>query len=143
MEALLEKEGDVESWNDERLDELGRRMDKGFEEAAAKVELTALKNEMNLRFDRVDEHLDLRFDRVDEHLDLRFDRVDERFDLRFDRVDERFDQFAGRFGEVGKRFDKIDAQFMHIHDRLDRLNHTVLVGAFGVVAAVIANGIWG
>lgn len=32
MEALLEKEGDVESWNDERLDELSRRMDNGFKE---------------------------------------------------------------------------------------------------------------
>ena len=32
MEALLEKEGNVESWNDERLDELSRRMDAGFSE---------------------------------------------------------------------------------------------------------------
>jgi hypothetical protein len=32
MEALLEKEGSVESWNDERMDELARRMDAGFEE---------------------------------------------------------------------------------------------------------------
>jgi hypothetical protein len=32
MEALLEKEGTVESWNDERLDELSRRMDAGFRE---------------------------------------------------------------------------------------------------------------
>ncbi|HSS42100.1 MAG TPA: hypothetical protein VLK37_06045 [Solirubrobacterales bacterium] len=32
MEALLEKEGDVENWNDERMDELSRRMDAGFKE---------------------------------------------------------------------------------------------------------------
>jgi hypothetical protein len=32
MEALLEKEGAVESWNDERMDELSRRMDAGFNE---------------------------------------------------------------------------------------------------------------
>ena len=32
MEALLEKEGEVESWNDERMDELSRRMDAGFTE---------------------------------------------------------------------------------------------------------------
>jgi hypothetical protein len=32
MEALLEKEGIVESWNDERLDELSRRTDAGFGE---------------------------------------------------------------------------------------------------------------
>jgi hypothetical protein len=35
MEALLEKEADVESWNDERLDELSRRTDAGFEEMRA------------------------------------------------------------------------------------------------------------
>ena len=32
MEALLEKEGDVESWNDDRLDELSGRVDAGFKE---------------------------------------------------------------------------------------------------------------
>ena len=32
MEALLEKEGKVENWNDERLDELSRRVDSGFKE---------------------------------------------------------------------------------------------------------------
>jgi chromosome segregation ATPase len=124
MEALLEKEGTVESGNDDRLDELSRRVDKGFEEAATKVELTALKNEMNLRFDRVDE---------------RFDE----FSGRFGDVGKRLDEVNGRFGEVGKRFDKIDGQLMHINDRLDRMNHTLLVGAFGVVAAVLANGFFG
>jgi len=51
MEALLEKEGTVESWNDERLDELSRRMDKGFEKMAT-------KEEMNLRFREVDRRFD-------------------------------------------------------------------------------------
>jgi hypothetical protein len=88
MEVPLEKEGDVESWNDERMSELSRRMDAGFEKAAT-------REEMNLRFDEV----------------------------------------ARRFGEVGKRFDKIG-------DRLDRLNNTLLIGLFGVIAAVIANGKW-
>lgn len=96
MEALLEKEGNVESWNDERLDELSRRMDAGFEK-------TATKEEMNLRFDEVNR----------------------------------------RFGEVDKRFDLINAHLLQINDRLDRMSNTLLVGAFGVIAAVIANGIWG
>jgi uncharacterized protein YicC (UPF0701 family) len=114
MEALLEKEGTVENWNDERLDELSRRMDKGFEEAATKVELSALKNEINLRFDRVDE--------------------------RFDRVDEHFKEFDGRLG----RFEgSITSQISDIGDRLDRLSNAVIVGAFALIAAVIANGIWG
>jgi len=63
MEALLEKEVDVESWNDERLDEMSRRMDAGFEEMREgfaridqKFELVA-KNEdlqfLSSRFDRL------------------------------------------------------------------------------------------
>ena len=86
----------MESWNDERLDELSRRMDAGFEKAATKVELTALKNEMNLRFDGVDR----------------------------------------RFGEVDKRFDKID-------DRLERLNLTLFIGLFGLIATIAGAAIFG
>jgi hypothetical protein len=96
MEALLERGTDVESWNEERLDELSRRMDAGFEKAAT-------KEEMNLRFDEVNR----------------------------------------RFGEVGKRFDKIDAQFLQINDRLDRLNQMFFMGIIGLIAAVIANGVFG
>ncbi|MGN6254632.1 MAG: hypothetical protein ACTHO8_06575 [Solirubrobacterales bacterium] len=59
MEALLEKEGKVENWNDDRLDELSRRMDAGF-------------NEMREGFARVD----AKFGRVDE----KFDRLGERID---------------------------------------------------------------
>jgi len=65
MEALLEKEADVESWNDERMDELSRRMDAGFEKAAT-------KEEMNLRFDEVDK----RFGRVEGQLDRINNRLD-------------------------------------------------------------------
>jgi len=93
MEALLEKEGKVESWNDERLDELSRRMDAGFEKAAT-------KEEMNLRFDAVDARL-------------------------------------GRF-EGG-----VMAQLSDISNRLDRLSNGLLVGAFGVIAALIANMAFG
>ncbi|HET7454474.1 MAG TPA: hypothetical protein VFJ76_03040 [Solirubrobacterales bacterium] len=65
MEALLEKEGNVESWNDERLDELSRRMDAGFEKMAT-------KEEMNLRFAEVDQ----RFGRVEGQLDRINNRLD-------------------------------------------------------------------
>lgn len=74
MEALLEKEGDVENWNDERLDELSRRIDKGFEETATKVELTAVKDEVNLRFSDVDRRLDEVTAGV-RYLGERFDRL--------------------------------------------------------------------
>lgn len=50
------EEGQVENWNDDRLDELSRRMDSGFSE---------LKKEMKDGFARVDR----RFERIDDRLD--------------------------------------------------------------------------
>jgi tetrahydromethanopterin S-methyltransferase subunit G len=73
----------MESWNDERLDELSRRVDAGFEKAATKVELTAVKDAMNLRFAEVDK----RFDQVDE----RFGRVEG----QLDRINSRLDYMLG------------------------------------------------
>jgi hypothetical protein len=68
MEALLEKEGDVESWNDERLDELSRRMDAGFKETAGAAEMTAVKSEMVRGFDKADRE----FARLNDRLDKLF-----------------------------------------------------------------------
>jgi hypothetical protein len=62
MEAL-EMERPMDSWNDERLDELSRRMDAGFKE---------LCEEMREGFARVDK----RFEQVDK----RFEQVDKRFE---------------------------------------------------------------
>jgi uncharacterized coiled-coil DUF342 family protein len=103
MEALLEREGDVDSWNDERLDELSRRMDAGFAR-------TATKEEMN---------------------------------LRFGEVNRRFGEVNRRFGEVRENLSEINSHLSAINDRLDRMNHTLMLGAFGLIAALIANGIWG
>ncbi len=96
MEALLEKEGDVESWNDERLDELSRRMDKGFEEAATKVELAALKDEMTLRF-----------------------------------------------GEVDRRLDEVTYGVRSLGERFDRLQNTLMIGGFGLFAAIAGSAVFG
>ncbi len=51
MEALLEKEGKVENWNDDRLDELSRRMDAGFKE-------------MRDGFAQMDAKFDAKFDKL-------------------------------------------------------------------------------
>ena len=87
MEALLEKEGDVENWCDDRLDEMSQTMKEGF----AKV------------------------------------------DRRFERVEERFERVEG----------EMIRGFARVEDRFDRLNRTLLIGALGVIAALIANGVFG
>jgi hypothetical protein len=108
MEALLEKEGNVESWNDERMDELSRRVEDGFKE-------------MREGFARID----ARFDRVDQ----RFDRVDE----RFARVDERFARTDERFAGLATRED-----FQNLEARLFRALLTLLVIFGGVISTLIA-----
>ncbi len=100
MEALLEKEADVESWNDERMDELSQRVDAGFEKTATK-----------------------------EEMDRRFGEVSGRFD-RFERT-------------VSSRFDEVAGELRHLNERFDRLLNTLTVGLIGVVAALLAGGIFG
>ena len=89
MEAMM-MEGKVSSWNDDRLDELNRRVDEGF----AKVDK---------RFDQVDK----RFDQVDK----RFERVEGEMKEGFAKVDrdmkEGFAELRGEMGHLGERFDRL------------------------------------
>jgi predicted nuclease with TOPRIM domain len=64
---LLTMESKRTNWNDDRLDELSRRVDDGFKE-------------MRAGFARIDE----KFDRVEK----KFDRIDARFDGVGERIDK-------------------------------------------------------
>jgi hypothetical protein len=93
MEALLEREEQVENWNDDRMDELSRRMDAGFEKAATKVELTGVKGEVaGLRREvaGVNEEMNRRFneggaqlERFESHVRTEFHRFTDRLDKLF------------------------------------------------------------
>lgn len=61
------------NWNDDRLDELSRRVDDGFKE-------------MRVGFARVDE---------------RFERLDEKFDRKFDSLSARLDKLIFTTWAVG------------------------------------------
>jgi len=81
MEALLEKEADVESWNDERMDELSRRVDGGFKE-------------MREGFARVDREMKEGFARVDREMKEGFARVDGEIKAGFAQVGDRIDRLT-------------------------------------------------
>jgi len=70
MEALLEKEGNVESWNDERMDELSRRMDAGF--VGVKEEVNRRSNEEAARSQRFEAKVETEFHRFTDRLDKLF-----------------------------------------------------------------------
>lgn len=90
MEALLEREGKVENWNDDRLDELSRRVDNGFKE-------------MREGFARVDGEMKEGFARVD----ARFTQMDAKFDARFARIDAKFDRVDAKFDTIDAKFNKL------------------------------------
>ncbi len=62
MEALLEREGDVDSWNDERLDELSQTMKEGFAKVDKRFEqvdqrFTSLEGQIRKGFERLDDRI--------------------------------------------------------------------------------------
>jgi ribosome recycling factor len=74
-----------EKWTDERLDDLNKKVDKGFEET--KAEFKDVRREMKEGFARVD----------GEFKDVRRD-----MDVRFTKVDERLDKVADRFLDLNR-----------------------------------------
>jgi len=72
MEALLEREGQVENWNDERMDELSRRVDAGFAATADKEETNRRFDEGAAQLERFESHVRTEFHRFTDRLDKLF-----------------------------------------------------------------------
>jgi hypothetical protein len=72
MEALLEREADVENWNDERLDELSRRIDAGFAATADREETNRRFDEGAAQLERFESHVRTEFHRFTDRLDKLF-----------------------------------------------------------------------
>jgi hypothetical protein len=98
MEAMPQR------WTDDRMDdlsakvdELGRRMENGFNRVDA--DIRALRDDTKTAFGSVRAEMREGFDRIDERfnrIDGRFDKVDERFERFEIRSDERFEAMMDR-----------------------------------------------
>ncbi len=119
-------------WTDDRLDdlknqvdELGLRMERGFAEQ---------RQEMNVRFDRLEARLEARFEKIDE----RFEKMDE----RFEKIDERFERVDARFEKVDERFvgilEKIDDRSVGINHEIARTQEMVI----GLYAMLSRYSLW-
>jgi archaellum component FlaC len=110
MESL-EMERPMTEWNDDRLDELNRR-----------VELCPTKAEMNLRFDAVDQRLD--------GMDKRLDGMDK----RLDGMDKRLDRLGDGLDRLGDRFDRL----LHVLVTVSLgFAGTVVAAAIGLIAVLL------
>lgn len=77
-----------EKWTDERLDDLNKKVDDGFEKTERAIAET--KAEMREGFARVDADIqELRTE-----LNARFEKVGERFEKRFDNLNRNLLSFA-------------------------------------------------
>jgi hypothetical protein len=107
MEALLEKEGNVESWNDERLDELSGRVDSGFKEM--REGFARVDREMKEGFARVDREVKEGFAQINRRLDQipTREEIDHRFAAVHREVNQRSDSTERRVDRVGSRFEHL------------------------------------
>lgn len=86
MEALLERGTDVESWNDERMDELSQTMKEEF--AKSEREMKGGFAEINRKLDRLPTR---------EEIDHRFAATDRKMDQSFESTERRIDRVSTRF----------------------------------------------
>jgi hypothetical protein len=110
MEALMmEAEimgGEVSNWNDDRLDELNRRVESGFTK------------------------VDQRFVRLEGEMKEGFAKVDQRFVRLEGEIKEGFAKVDRRFEQMGERFDKL---MLTIMAGGLGLFGTVLIGVVGLI----------
>lgn len=66
------------TWTDERLDDLARWVDDGFNRVDQ--DIRALRADMNARFDAQDARMNARFDAQDARFDVRFQVLEARID---------------------------------------------------------------
>ena len=99
LDSYLE-EGDVENWNDDRLDELSRRMDDGFREM--REGFARLGRDMKEGFTRVDKEMKGGFGKVDREMKEGFLQASQRIDQTNQRIDKlMLVNLAGALGIIG------------------------------------------
>lgn len=113
MEAMRE------SWTDDRLDYLNRRVEGGFA------------------------HVDERIGRFEKHVDERFDQLAREFrhtqelvSQRFDLTESRLDKMDARFEKVDARFERADVRFERMDERFHALHKLIIQGGLGLFGAL-------
>jgi hypothetical protein len=114
MEAMRQ------SWSDERLDDLNKRVDEGF-------------TRVDARFARLEERMDAGFNRLDVKIDESVNRLDAKLDEAVGRMDAKLDGSAAELRrEMKMGFDQINARF-------DTMQQTMIRIGAGLIGVLIAS----
>jgi uncharacterized protein YaaN involved in tellurite resistance len=136
--AVAEKEAGMAEWNDGRLDDLCKRIDR----IESKVDEQG--KTMQKGFAQQSGTVQKEFAQQGGTMQKEFARVDRKFtgiDGQFERVGERFDDMARHFG-------KVESELVRVNDRLDGFHRSMtwvawtmvigLLGLLGVLTGIIA-----
>jgi hypothetical protein len=107
----------TETGTDKRVDELSKRVDRGFEEvdgrlARVEADIREFRLESNGRSDRLDDKIDAESAALRAEMKAGFDGIDARFDAMDRKFDKKFDAMEGKFNAMDA---KIDAKFDSFH----------------------------
>ncbi|MDR2175525.1 MAG: hypothetical protein LBO82_06265 [Synergistaceae bacterium] len=100
-----------------------------------RIDVGALRAEMNARFDKFGNSVDARFEKFENSVDARFNKFEESVAARFESVEARFDKFEE---SVDGRFDRVDARFGKLDEKMDRnfkFTVTIYLTTMGIVLA--------
>jgi len=135
MEAMRE------SWTDDRMDDLARRVDAGFAQvhedvAALRVDNTELRQTMHTLDGERRAEMGLLASRRELHTEVSSLRAEMR--ERFDKVDERFDKVDSRFEKVDERFEHMLHRFDALNGRFDALQRTLIAAILAGFITLLA-----
>jgi hypothetical protein len=118
MEAMRQ------SWSDDRLDDLNKRVDEGF-------------TRVDARFAHLEKRVDAGFNRLDAKIDDAVGRLDSKLDRKLDsstaKLDRKLDGSAAELRrEMKMGFDQINARF-------DTMQQTMIRVGGGLIGVLVAS----
>ena len=129
MEAMRQ------SWSDDRLDDLNKRVDEGF-------------TRVDARFVHLEKRMDDRFDRLDAKLGESYGRLDAKLNESYGRLDAKLEESLGRFdAKLDRKLDASAAElrqemklgFDQINARFDAMQQTMIRVGAGLIGVLIAS----
>src|SRR3954462_14512347 len=128
-----------EAWTDERLDDLNKKVDDGFQEMHA--EFRALRGEMKSEFQAVRADMTSEFQAVRAEMKGEFQAVRAEMKGEFQAVRaEMKGEFQGVRGEIQGIRNELAAMNRNLNQLTWGLIGTVLVAFLGIIAAILAQG---
>jgi biopolymer transport protein ExbB/TolQ len=126
--AVAEREVGMTEWNDGRLDDLCKRVER-----------------IEGKVDGQGKAMQKEFAKQGQAMQKEFARVDQ----KFTRIDGQFERVGERFDEVARGFGRVESELVRVNDRLDGFHRSMtwaawvmvigMLGLLGVLTGIVAD----